>query len=136
MPLDYIPPSGWSILGSALITAENQKEYGYFSLAECGFKSLAVLMSADDNMPRYAPPLGWTVYIIERPAGTSFDQLFDQNSIWVDPDGNVYDINACSQSRIYGAGATGSQPPQGALWWPLLIGAGLMFWAFTSKEGG
>lgn len=96
MPFQYTPPAGWEIMEQAqVITTSNQADYRN-PLDNCGLKSIAVKLTGDPY-PEYAPPVGWQALWIRRAAGSSSEQLYMEDMIWIDPQGKVYSVNDCTQ---------------------------------------
>lgn len=101
----YKPPSGWGIaLGPVLVTESNRGQFGTASdeaISGCGLSSVAVLV---DGV--YVPPVGWYAATIERDTGEG-EWNINIDTVWINPAGGSYQINACGGGSAGGAGSSG-----------------------------
>jgi hypothetical protein len=122
---------GWVIDSSEVVTVANQTSMASDLLDVCELKKLAVeIPSSWGGASTYAPPLGWTVYHVSRPSGSSFEQLSLRNIIWVSPQGIAYSTSDCSKYVIgNGEVVAESQPTSNNTNTLILLGGlGLLAW--------
>lgn len=90
--------AGWKVDDSATVTVANQMTFSCDLPDACELKQRATeVKSAWGGYPSYAPPLGWKVYQVSRPAGSSAETLNIEDTIWVDPSGVAYSVTSCAK---------------------------------------
>lgn len=93
----------WKIDDSQVVTADNQLSMSNDLPDACDLKQRAVQVpSAWGGQPSYAPPVGWTVYWVTKPAGSGSEQLYVEDTLWVDPAGVAYSVTSCAKGVTSG----------------------------------
>jgi len=94
---------GWKVDDSAEVTPANQMSMSNDLPDACDLKLRATKVpSAWGGQPSYAPPIGWKVYWVTKPAGAGAEVLYVEDQIWVDPSGVAYSITTCAKGVTSG----------------------------------
>jgi len=138
----YTPPAGWNVdSGPTVITFDNQWIYANGPMDNCGLRALAQNVGGTATEADYAPPIGWAVVLISRPAGAGVADLKDVDTIWISPDGVATSTKQCD-NQVGQAGAVVTkkdlqppEPPKAAAvpWWILIGGAAVAAWLIWRK---
>jgi hypothetical protein len=98
--VDYVPPSPWKIDIIEEIIPSNQEKF-LIGLRDCSsLKSRAVssgVVDAEGDIG-YMPPMGWTIVVVSRDAGSSWDKLAQQRTLWITPEGEAICVEECNGS--------------------------------------
>lgn len=93
----------WKIDDSDTVTAENQMSMSNDLPDACELKQKATqVASAWGGQPSYAPPIGWKVYWVTKPAGSASEMLYVEDVLWVDPAGIAYSVTSCAKGVTSG----------------------------------
>jgi hypothetical protein len=93
----------WKVDDYEKVTASNQMSMSSDLPDACELKNKAVqVKSAWGGQPSYAPPLGWTVYWVSKPAGSAGGTLNIEDTLWVNPQGVAYSVTSCAKGVTSG----------------------------------
>lgn len=99
--------AGWTIDDQQVVTSDNQMSMSTMLPDSCELKTKATAVpSAWGGEPTYAPPIGWTVYYVSRPAGYGAEALKLNDDLWVSPDGMAYSVSSCAKNVAMVSDAT------------------------------
>lgn len=126
----------WKIDDSVEVTVANQMSLSNDLPDACELKTKAKqVASAWGGQPSYAPPLGWKVYWVTKPAGSGAEALYVEDQLWVDPQGIAYSVTSCAKGVTSGEAVKvviSKQKKNSHVW--LLLGAvGLLAYITFSK---
>lgn len=111
--------AGWKIDDSEVVKSTNQILLSSELPAVCELKKLATKL-AGDGQQLYAPPLGWSVYWVSRDAGSSFEPMKLQDTIWLSSDGVAYSLNSCTKAVVDGGSETKTATAEKTNTWLIL----------------